>query len=96
MFGFKSKKDKRIEELERLLYETPRIYQQNAQIETITAKQLVEPGMPIDLVKNKIGSMMLSELEDSIHFEISQDPITQYVILRGTLHYVPILQFPRK
>jgi len=58
MFGIKTKKDKKIESLEEKigkledrLYESrfkqPRLYQQNAKVETITAMQMVEPGMPL-------------------------------------------------
>lgn len=92
MFGIKTKKDKRIEELEQKLYESrfkqPRLYQQNAKVETITAMQMVEPGMPIDLVKSKIVAMMVAELKDKIHYDIEQDERTQNIILRGYLNYV--------
>lgn len=92
MFGIKTKKDKRIEELEQKLYESrfkqPRIYQQNARVETVTAMQMVEPGMPIDLVKSKIVAMMIAELKDKIHYDIEQDERTQNIVLRGYLNHV--------
>lgn len=92
MFGIKTKKDKRIEELEQKLYESrfkqPRIYQQNARVETVTAMQMVEPGMPIDLVKSKIVAMIIAELKDKIHYDIEQDERTQNIVLRGYLNHV--------
>lgn len=99
MFGIKTKKDKKIESLEvkiktleDRLYESrfkqPRLYQQNAKVETITAMQMVEPGMPIDLVKSKIVAMMVDELKDTIHYDVEQDERTQNIVLRGYLNYV--------
>lgn len=103
MFGFKTKKDKKIESLEEeikqlneKLYETlyvtrfkqPRIYQQNAKIATVTAMQMVEPGMPIDFVKGEIVRMMIDELKDKIYYDIEQDERTRNVVLRGYLNYV--------
>lgn len=99
MFGIKTKKDKKIESLEEKiqkledrLYESrfkqPRLYQQNAKVETITAMQMVEPGMPIDLVKSKIVAMMVEELKDKIYYDIEQDARTQNIVLRGYLNHV--------
>lgn len=100
MFGIKTKKDKKIESLEEKiktlearLYESrfkqPRIYQQNAKIETVTAMQMIEPGMPIDLVKSKIVAMMIGQLKDKyVHYDIEQDARTQNIVLRGYLNYV--------
>lgn len=99
MFGIKTKKDKKIESLEvkiktleDRLYESrfkqPRIYQQNARVETVTAMQMVELGMPIDFVKSKIARMMIGELKDTIHYDIEQDERTQNIVLRGYLNYV--------
>ena len=99
MFGIKTKKDKKIESLEvkikmleDRLYESrfkqPRFYQQNAKVETITAMQIVEPGMQIDLVKSKIVAMMADELKDTIHYDIEQDIRTQNIVLRGYLNHV--------
>ena len=99
MFGIKTKKDKKIESLEvkikmleDRLYESrfnqPRFYQQNAKVETITAMQIVEPGMQIDLVKSKIVAMMADELKDTIHYDVEQDERTQNIVLRGYLNYV--------
>lgn len=99
MFGIKTKKDKQIESLEvkiktleDRLYESrfkqPRLYQQNAKVETITTMQMVEPGMPIDFVKGEIARMMIDELKDTIHYDVEQDERTRNIVLRGYLNYV--------
>ncbi len=99
MFGFKTKKDKKIESqeekikcLEEKLYESrfkqPRIYQQNAKVATATAAQMLEPGMPIDLAKGRITAMLVEELKDRIYYDVEQYDKTLNVVLRGYLNYV--------
>lgn len=104
MFGFKSKKDKRIEELEHLLYvsqiQQPKIFQQNYNVETVSAMTVIEPGMPVDYAKGIIAGKIFDELKDrGLYFEVVSDnyrTAAEGITLRGTLHYVPNEMFPRK
>ncbi len=104
MFGFKSKKDKRIEylenrirELENAFYQ-PKIFQKNYHVETISAMDVVEPGVPIDFVKGKIAGKILDDIKDrGLYFEALDDNYRAGgLVLRGTLHFISNETLSRK
>ena len=91
MFGFKTKKDKRIEELENQLsmmyMKTPTIVSTEKDIHTIRcAYQLDEYMMPIKIAKNEIKRSFMDKLEDEIIYDI-QD-FEGKKVLYGTLSFV--------
>ena len=90
MFGFKSKKDKRIEELERLLAITsvkqPRVITQEREVVTLQAKIILEPGMPIEYAKEHLAHLMVQEVKQHMTFDLDDD--NREHILLGQLRVV--------
>ena len=90
MFGFKSKKDKRIEELERLLaiasVKQPRVITQEREVVTLQAKIVLEPGMPIDYAKEYLARLMADEIKQHMTYDLDDD--NREHILLGQLRVV--------
>lgn len=74
MFGIKTKKDKRIEELEKKLecmyYKHPTIIERTSKTRSIGAKVILEDGMPAEYAKEKIARMMVGEVKDCVHYDV--------------------------
>lgn len=89
MFGIKTKKDKRIEELEKLLNyvmaQRPSIATIERDVVTLRSTQILEPGMPVDFAKKHIARKMAEHLENHIEFDV-RDSDCQFPIVEGTLH----------
>ena len=97
MFGIKTKKDRKIEELnekveklEERLYFTrfkqPRIYQQDRKTETVTAMSVLEDGVPIDVIKREITKKLVDEVYNQIDWDI--EDVNGKKAIRGYLNYV--------
>jgi hypothetical protein len=97
MFGIKTKKDRKIEELnekveklEESLYLTrfkqPRIYQQDRRTETVTAMRVLEDGVPTDVIKREITKMLVDEVYNLIDWDI--EDYHGKKVIRGYLNYV--------
>ena len=97
MFGIKTKKDRKIEELnekiekleERIYFTSfkqPRIYQQDRNIETVTAMRIIEEGVPLGIIKREIAMMLTDELFDQIVWTVAE--VNDKKAVRGQLDYV--------
>ena len=93
MFGIKTKKDKRIEQLENMVNT---LYFKRACItESINAKTLIAAGtimkypehrnVPIEWYKQQIRSKLAEQLDDFIQYDIEDDKSTGNKILKGYL-----------
>lgn len=90
MFGIKTKKDKRIEELENQLssmyFKSPHIITTHSNIISLGAAQILEEGMPSDYVKRKIAEKLVDEAIKFIHYDFEQDG--RNLVLKG---YIKII-----
>ena len=90
MFGFKSKKDKRIEELERLLvdmhFKTPVITESEKNVRTYATGIVLEENMPVEYAKEKIAIKMSEVLKDLINYDVEDDGLRK--VLKGYLKVV--------
>lgn len=90
MFGFKSKKDKRIEELERLLaiasVKQPWVVTQEREVVTLQAKIVLEPGMPIEYAKETLARLMVQEVKEHMTYDLDDEQRDH--ILYGQLRIV--------
>lgn len=77
MFGFKSKKDKRIEELERQLscmyMKMPQVISQEHNVVTLKTSIILEPGMPIAYAKGVLARNMVESVRDNMTFDLDDD-----------------------
>ena len=77
MFGFKSKKDKRIEELERLLaiasVKQPWVVTQEREVVTLQAKIVLEPGMPIEYAKETLARKMTETVKEHMTYDLDDE-----------------------
>lgn len=74
MFGFKSKKDKRIEELERLLYiRQPQLLKVEHNIRVLGASIILEPDMPVEYAKEMLARKMVEEVKESMSYDLEDD-----------------------
>lgn len=91
MFGFKSKKDKRIEELEAMLFMrgTPRIIESKHNITTLGARLILEPDMPVEYAKEILARKMTEQIKDSMTYDLEDDS-ERHKILRATLKIVEV------
>ena len=94
MFGFKSKKDKRIEELERQLQAT---YMKSHKVLTIDrdivvlgANIAIEPGMTAEYAKEMLARKMVEEVKQFMTFDLEDDNdrAVPYPILHSYLKVV--------
>jgi hypothetical protein len=89
MFGIKTKKDKRIEELEKLLNyamaQRPSIATIERDVVTLRATQILEPGMPVDFAKKHIAREMAEHLENHIEYDV-RDSEYHSPLVEGTLY----------
>ena len=87
IFGIKTKKDKRIEELEQMLYmshyKTPRIISSEKNIITLAAKTMY----PIEYIKKDIARKMIDEIEQYIHYDVEEGE-RDHKVLTGYLRIV--------
>ena len=76
MFGIKTKKDKRIEELEEQIrfayFNQPRIIETSGNVLTVAAKVCLEDMMPVEYAKNKISYDMAKNLKEYIRYDVEQ------------------------
>lgn len=97
MFGIKTKKDRKIEELnekiekleERIYFTSfkqPRIYQLDKKTETVTAMRIIENDIPLGVVKREIAMILTDELFDQIVWTIEE--VNEKKAIRGSLDYV--------
>lgn len=77
MFGFKSKKDKRIEELERQLQATymksPKVLTIERDIVVLGANIAIEPGMPVEYAKEMLARKMVEEVKQFMTFDLEDE-----------------------
>ena len=94
MFGFKSKKDKRIEELERQLQATymksPKVLTIERDIVVLGANIAIEPGMPVEYAKEKLARKMVEDVKQFMTFDLedNNDRSVPYPILHSYLKVV--------
>lgn len=89
MFGIKTKKDKRIEELEMRLHETylrtPRVITQDRNSVTFGATIILEDGVPIEYAKDVIAKKMIDEAKQFIEYDIDDSEgrhrLTGYLVV---------------
>lgn len=76
MFGLKTKKDKRIEELEKQLsnmyLEHPHIITTQGNVISLGAIQILEDGMPTDYAKQMVARKLVDEAVKFIHYDLEQ------------------------
>jgi len=76
MFRIKTKKDKRIEELENQLnsmyLKHPHIITTQSNIISLGATQILEEGMPSDYAKRRIAEKLVDEAMKFIHYDLEQ------------------------
>jgi len=76
MFGIKTKKDKRIEELVNQLnsmyLKHPHIITTQGNIISLGATQILEEGMPSDYAKRRIAEKLVDEAMKFIHYDLEQ------------------------
>jgi len=92
MFGFKTKKDKRIEELEKQLsavyMRTPKVVECKSNVVTLTSSVVID-DVPVEFLKEKLARNMVDEVKKHMRFDI--DDITEdrnTKVLRGTIRVV--------
>ena len=94
MFGFKSKKDKRIEELERQLQATymksPKVVAIDRDIVVLGANIAIEPGMTVEYAKEMLARKMVEEVKQFMTFDLEDDTdrAVPYPILHSYLKVV--------
>lgn len=94
MFGFKSKKDKRIEGLERQLQatymESPKVLTIERDIVVLGANIAIEPGMPVEYAKETLARKMVEEVKQFMTFDLEDDTdkAVPYPILHSYLKVV--------
>ena len=77
MFGLKTKKDKRIEELENQLssmyyLKHPHIITTQGNVISLGAIQILEDGMPTDYAKQMVARKLVDEAVNFIHYDLEQ------------------------
>jgi len=76
MFGIKTKKDKRIEELEEQLrytyFKQPMIIENRGNVLTVASKVCLEDMMPVEYAKDKISRDMAENLKEYITYDVEQ------------------------
>lgn len=76
MFGIKTKKDKRIEELENQLssmyLKHPHIITTQGNVISLGATQILEDGMPTDYAKQMVARKLVDEAVNFIHYDLEQ------------------------
>lgn len=74
MFGIKTKKDRRIEELEKLLgasnFKRPSIITTQQNVVCLRAKQIIGDYMTIECAKELIAQNMVEKVKEQITYEI--------------------------
>ncbi len=94
MFGFKTKKDKRIKELERQLQavymERPHIISTERDIVVLGANIMIEPHMPVEYAKEVLAKKMVEEVKQFMTFDLEDDTekASPYPILHSYLKVV--------
>ena len=76
MFGIKTKKDKRIEELENQLssvyFNHPHIITTQGNVTSLGAAQILEDDMPADYAKQMVARKLVDEAIRFIHYDLEQ------------------------
>ena len=84
MFGFKTKKDKRIEELEKLLdylmHQQPKITTEEKQVVTLRRNQILEPGFDLEIAKELVAKRYGEDLRPYILYEVVTSPSGNQVL----------------
>ena len=88
LFGFKTKKDKRIEYLESQLAKSvsPSIMIRRGKLIPYKARGLVRDGIPVEDVKDRIVNDLIEGIKRHIHFDISDADEMGEVIITGTIY----------
>ena len=90
MFGIKTKKDRRIEELETKLatmyYKHPQIIEQRCNVVAVAASRELEYEMPVEVAKRLVAGEMVKYLEPHIHYDV--EDYKGKKILKGYLKVV--------
>jgi len=90
IFGIKTKKDKRIEELEGMLFvsklEQPMPLKIEHNIVALGASQILEDGMPVEYAKERIARLMVDEIESHIYYDVVDDG--RWKVLKGYIRVV--------
>lgn len=94
LFGFKTKKDKRIEELEKLvdylMHQQPKITSEERQIVTLRRNQILEPGVDPEFAKQIVAKRYGEDLRPYIRFEVVTSP-SENRVLQAKLDVVSFL-----
>ncbi len=90
MFGIKTKKDKKIEELQAQLdimnFKRPQIITTQRNVVTFAATQIIADGMPSEYVKRMIATKLVDEAIEYIHYDLEQHGTT--TALKGYIQVV--------
>ena len=77
MFGIKTKKDKRIEELEKLVtlsrIEVPQIIRTERNVQTLAVKRVLEEGMSVEYAKEAITYDIARKLGEYIRYDVEDN-----------------------
>ena len=77
MLGIKTKKDKRIEELEKLVtisrIEVPQIIRTQRNVQTLAVKRALDERMPVEYAKEAITYDIARKLGEYIRYDIEDD-----------------------
>lgn len=90
MFGIKTKKDKRIEELEERLMtaytKPPQIITSRGNVISLGATQVLEDDMPADYAKQMLARKLVDEAVRFIHYDLEQQGTEK--VLKGYIQVV--------
>lgn len=90
IFGIKSKKDKRIEELENMLatmyLRQPQIVEQKGSVVPLRAGIRLAHDVPLDVAKDMVVKVMSESIKDKIHYEV--DEVCGEMVINGYLNIV--------
>lgn len=89
MFGIKTKKDKRIEDLESrlsLTYRHPTIIASQKDTICLGASVVIEDNMSIEFAKRRLAEIMMKEVERQIWYDV--EDFNGKKLLRGYLRVV--------
>ena len=90
IFGIKTKKDKRIEDLESRLnsmtYKHPTIIASQKDTICLGATVVIEDNKPIEFVKRELAAKMMAEIERQIWYDV--EDFNGKKLLRGYLRVV--------
>lgn len=90
IFGIKTKKDKRIEDLKSMInsmiYKYPKIIASQKDSICLGASIIIEDDMPIEFAKKKLAEIMMKEVERQIYYDV--EDVDGKKVLKGYLRVV--------